>query len=154
MLSRAGRAWAVSPRAVLSAVLILLCCSVGASAAAEAGAMPAPGAPTERTAADGVATARATATTSATLTLAHPAGTSGLPEVRAYAPGGHGLGSSCHGSPGCAAAALPPALASPLALPHPDGIGPSPSPGITPIRGPSDHATQAVDRHRLQIQRT
>lgn len=116
--------------------------------------MPAPGAPTERTTADGGANARVPGTTSAALTPAHPAATSGFPEVRAYAPVGHGFGSSCHGSPGCAAAALPPALASPLALPHPDGTGSSPSPGITPIRGPSDHATQAVDRHRLQIQRT
>ncbi|MCX5400991.1 hypothetical protein [Streptomyces sp. NBC_00102] len=140
---RARRAAAALPWAALSAVLVLLCCSLGASAAAgtvEGGA---------------VGNAPAGTTARATLTLVHPAEVPEVQDVRAYAPAGHGPDSSCHGSPGCAAAALPPALASPVALPHPDGIGPlAPSPGVTPIRGPSDTATQAVDRLRLGVQRT
>ncbi|WP_405455838.1 hypothetical protein OG786_03295 [Streptomyces sp. NBC_00101] len=141
-VTRAAGPGAVLVRAVLAAVLY---CLPFLPAGAGSGGSAAPPA---------AAAASARATPPAGLTPARPEEAVAR-VVRVHAPVGDGFGSTCHGSPGHEAAALPPSLAPPLTLPRPDGIPPAaPRPGTAPVRDPSHHTAQAVDRMLLRIQRT
>lgn len=135
--------WGTTPLPLLSLVLFVLfavvsCCSPGPLH--ESGAA---GAPAHRTA--GTATASA-----------HPV--SAVPHVpappTADSPRGHGTGNSCHGTTEHTTPVVLPAPAAPASLPGDASAAHAvPLTGATAIRGPSDETAEAVDRHRLQVQR-
>ncbi|MET8328812.1 hypothetical protein [Streptomyces sp. NPDC005181] len=75
--------------------------------------------------------------------------------VVAEAAGGRGAGSSCHDVSEHATPVVLPAQAAPVALPASTVTAPEGRlTGATGIRGPSNDAVDAVDRLRLQVQRT
>ncbi|WP_392839687.1 hypothetical protein [Streptomyces sp. LN500] len=75
--------------------------------------------------------------------------------VVAEAPGGRGAGSSCHGAAEHATSVVLSPQAAPVALPT-STVASSEGrlTGAAGIRGPSNDAGGAVDRLRLQVQRT
>jgi hypothetical protein len=73
----------------------------------------------------------------------------------AEAPGGRGAGSSCHGASEHATPVVLSPQSSPVALPTSTVAAPEGRlTGAAGIRGPSNDAAGAVDRLRLQVQRT
>ncbi|WP_406323177.1 hypothetical protein [Streptomyces sp. NBC_01637] len=75
--------------------------------------------------------------------------------VVAEAPGGRGAGSSCHGASEHATPVVLSPQAAPVALPTSTVAAPEGRlTGAAGIRGPSNDAAGAVDRLRLQVQRT
>ncbi|WP_406343791.1 hypothetical protein [Streptomyces sp. NBC_01578] len=75
--------------------------------------------------------------------------------VVAEAPGGRGAGSSCHGASEHATPVVLSPQAAPVALPTSTAAAPEGRlTGAAGIRGPSNDAAGAVDRLRLQVQRT
>ncbi|MFD5061444.1 MULTISPECIES: hypothetical protein [unclassified Streptomyces] len=75
--------------------------------------------------------------------------------VVAEAPGGRGAGSSCHGTSEHATPVVLSPQAAPVALPTSTVAAPEGRlTGAAGIRGPSNDAAGAVDRLRLQVQRT
>ncbi|WP_406090073.1 hypothetical protein [Streptomyces sp. NBC_01013] len=80
-----------------------------------------------------------------------------VPAVRvvvADAPGGRGVGSSCHGASEHSAPVVLPGQPAPAALPSATApFAPAPLTGGADIRGPSNEAVCDVDHLRLQVQR-
>ncbi|MGY4907737.1 hypothetical protein [Streptomyces sp. 900116325] len=75
--------------------------------------------------------------------------------VVAEAPGGRGAGSSCHGASEHATPVVLSSQAAPVALPTSTVAAPEGRlTGAAGIRGPSNDVAGAVDRLRLQVQRT
>jgi hypothetical protein len=75
--------------------------------------------------------------------------------VVAEPPGGRGAGSSCHGASEHATPVVLSPQAAPAALPTSTVAAPEGRlTGAAGIRGPSNDAAGAVDRLRLQVQRT
>ncbi|MFE7793960.1 hypothetical protein [Streptomyces sp. NPDC057460] len=75
--------------------------------------------------------------------------------VVAEAPGGRGAGSSCHGASEHATPVVLSPQAAPVALPTSTVAAPEGRlTGAAGIRGPSNDGAGAVDRLRLQVQRT
>lgn len=101
----------------------------------------------------------ATTTATATATPVTAPGTAPPPTARivvvAEAPGGRGAGSSCHGTSEHATPVVLSPQAAPVALPTSTVAAPEGRlTGAAGIRGPSNDAGGAVDRLRLQVQRT